>query len=257
MSKKKKLTSLEELGEVAAKGELKLADDASTQPPASQPAFPKLLPPAPGSGKSSSGPAETRAGVREYDEFFRLYAQSFAGQGLEFWPLGFIPGPALVLYGGDLVVAATPDVASGLPRLPVSWDQLPERVRQAMEPWAALFQALGFAPTLWNTGQAKRLLSGCKPEGAVVLGMPRFRYRGGDKEVAFGVVLEPTEDGMKVERVYNPHHVPDCPFVGAVLKLQELQDGRGPVHKLLRTWALMEANFASRYHRDGTPRLTR
>jgi hypothetical protein len=219
--------------------------------------IPKLPPAAPSGSGKPSGPAETKAGVKEYNNFFALYAQSLAGDGLVFWPLGFIPGPALLTYGGE-VVSATPDVARQLPSVPVRVASLPQRVRQAMEAWANLFQALGFAPTPWSAGAAQRLLSGRKPDGILVIGMPSFRYRPGEMEVPFGVVLTSEKDGMRVARVYNPRHVfPDEPAEGTLLKFSDLKDGRGPVQKLLRTWALMEANFASRYDRQGNPREDR
>ena len=61
----------------------------------------------------------TKAGVSEYNDFFGLYAKSVR-ENRSFRPLGFIPGPAVILEfreGGEArVFAATSDVAKEIGR---------------------------------------------------------------------------------------------------------------------------------------------
>lgn len=219
----------------------------------------------------------TRAGVREYNAFFGLYAEivrnsrrvalldGLTGKqnGLYFVPLGFIPGPAALLFfkdGNVQVWDATPDVekAVSVPTGLGPVEGLPEKVREALDEWTGLVQGLGYEPSPWNLSFARGVLEGNPPSRYLSMTMPRFRYRQGDQEVPFGIVLVPSkdEDGMEVVAVHNPAKppIPDVPEVGAVLTFDGLKADEGPVQKLLRTWALMESNYGSRYYRDGNPR---
>jgi hypothetical protein len=208
----------------------------------------------------------TVAGKKEYDVFFRLYdlwvraqfkvrlTEGLAGKagGTYFLPLGFIPGPAILLSfkeGKIQANEATPDVAKGM-KIPTPWltvTELPQRMQEALEEWCGLVAGLGYEPSAWSLGFARRVLGGRVPSKYLAMAMPHFRYRPGDPERPFGVVLVPVEGGMKVERVYNPQGIPDVPATEAILTLTELKDGRGPVQKLLRTWTLMEVNYFGRY----------
>lgn len=207
----------------------------------------------------------TKAGVSEYNDFFGLYAKSVR-ENRPFRPLGFIPGPAVILEfreGGEArVFAATSDVAKAIggtiPTPWVAWDKLPEKIRQALAAQKAVVDGLGYEPSPYNLGLAKALLDGRAPTKYLAAVMPRFRYRGGDPELPFGVALLSVLEGgvlkgLKV-KTYNPRGIPDVPADGAILSLAVLKDGRGPVQKILRTWALMETNFLSRYDRDGNRR---
>jgi len=222
----------------------------------------------------------TRAGVKEYNTFFGLYAEivrnsrrvalldGLTGKqnGLYFVPLGFIPGPAALLFikeGNVQIWDATPDVKEviSVPTGLGPIEALPDKIREALDEWTRLVQGLGYEPSPWNLSFAQQVLEGSPPSRYLAMMMPRFRYRHDDQEVPFGIVLVPNkdEDGMEVVAVHNPATppIPDMPEVGAVLKFDELKDGKGPVQKLLRTWALMESNYASRYYRDGNPRQQR
>lgn len=231
------------------------------------------------SQRTDAAPA-TRAGVREYNDFFGLYAEivsssrrvcltdGLAGRqnGLYFLSLGFIPGPAALLFfkdGNVQIWDTTPDVKKGVsvPTGLGAIEALPDKVREALEEWAGLVKGLGYEPSPWNLSFARGVLEGNPPSRYLAMMMPRFRYRHGDSEVPFGIVLCPTrdEDGMEVVAVYNPAKppIPDVPEKGAILTFDGLKDDEGPVQKLLRTWALMESNYASRYYRDGNPRQPR
>lgn len=206
----------------------------------------------------------TKAGVREYNDFFGLYAKSVR-ERRAFRPLGFIPGPAVLLNfreGGEVqVFAATSDVARGLGTIPtpwMAWGKLPEKIRQALGEWKAVVDGLDYEPSPYNLGIARGLLEGRAPSKHLAMVMPRFRYRPGDPELPLGVALLPvmvggTLEGLKV-KIFNPKGIPDMPSNGAVLKLDELKNGKGPIQKLLRTSALMEGNFLSRYDREGNRR---
>lgn len=224
----------------------------------------------------------TRAGTREYNEFFSLYSkvvgsaslrcqsllQALDGkaEGLYFLPLGFIPGPAALLEfkGGKFsVVDATPDVRAALdvptPWVPVTGQEkesVPGTIWYTLRVRSGLIEELRSEPSPWNMGLARRLLEGEVPSRFLTMVMPRFRYRHGDAEEPFGVALVPSEDEdtVKVSRIHNPGDIPNVPEVGAVLTLDELKDGQGPVQKLLKTWALMESNYSGRYDRYGQPR---
>jgi len=217
----------------------------------------------------------TKAGKPEYDHFFELYAivtrssnrcpslkEAMAGKqgGMYFLPLGFIPGPAILLSfrpqnGGIQGVKATPDVAKGM-KIPTLWQkvaELPAKILQALKEWQSVIERLGYEPSPYNLGFAHGLLEGRVPSKFLAMMMPHFRYRPGDPELPLGVVLIPTEGGggMKVEKIHNPRGIPDIPKVGTVMTLSDLKNGKGPVQKLLRTWALMEGNFLGRYDREG------
>jgi len=238
--------------------------------------FPADSTPASASAKPAPQKVEipmTVAGKKEYDEFFRLYnlwakaqfrvrlSEGLAGRegGMYFLPLGFIPGPAILLSfreGQVQAVEATPDVKRGL-KVPATWTkiaEMPQRIQQALEEWKVVIEGLGYEPSPWNLGFARGVLGGQLPSKYLAMAMPHFRYRPGDPELPLGVVLVPTEGGMKLVLVYNPRGIPDSPAVSTVLSLAILKDGRGPVQKLLRTWALMEGNYLGRYDRDGNPR---
>ncbi len=204
-------------------------------------------------------PAMTKAGVREYNDFFGLFAKSVR-ERKTFRPLGFIPGPAVLVgfqEGGDIqIVAATPDVATGLKTIPtpwMKWEELPEKIRKALEEWKTGVDGIGYEPSPYNFGFARGLLEGRIPPKFLAMTMPHFRYRPGDLELPFGVVLTPTEGGMKV-KIFNPRNIPDVPKDDTVMTFDELKNSRGPIQKLLRTWALMEGNFLGRYDREGNPR---
>ncbi|MBA4395183.1 MAG: hypothetical protein C0407_16660 [Desulfobacca sp.] len=221
----------------------------------------------------------TRAGTQDYDESCRLRAilarstircsSIVAGlkaeqDGIYVAALGFIPGTDVLLQfqkGRIKVVDATSRIKEGM-KVPTEWmkvAELPERIQQALEEWKACIEALGYEPSPWNLGFAQRVLRGDEPPQYLAVVMPRFRYRSGDREKPFGVVLVPGEheDEMEVERVYNPQDIPNVPAEGTVLTLEELKGGEGPVQKLNRTWALMESNFLARYNRYGEPRPPR
>lgn len=232
--------------------------------PAEKATVPALAPAKPAPQKVVEIPI-TKAGEAEYDAFFRLYHlwvkaqfkvrlnEGLAGQGgMYFLPLGFIPGPAILLSfreGQIQGTEATPDVKKGL-KLPATWTkvaEMPQRMQEALEEWKTVVEGLGYEPSPWNFGLARRVLGGQLPSKYLSMMMPRFRYRPGDPELPFGIVLVPVEDEMKVERVYNPQGIPDVPAMDTVLSLAILKDGKGPIQKLLRTWALMEGNYWGRY----------
>jgi len=210
---------------------------------------------------ANSTEAMTKAGVREYNDFFGLYAKSVR-EKKPFRPLGFIPGPAILLEfreGGETqVLAATPDVAQGFEQVPtpwMKWEALPEKIRQALAAWKAYVDGLGYEPSPYNLGLARGLLEGKVPTKYLAMVMPRFRYRPDDPEKPLAVALLPVMvggelQGLKV-KIYNPKGIPDVPADGTILTLDELKNGRGPVQKLLRTWTLMENNYLGRYDRDG------
>jgi len=241
-------SSLPELGTAVKNGEVKLLPEVSPTPAPVVTTVPT-----------------TKAGVSEYNDFFGLYAKSVR-ENRPFRPLGFIPGPAVILEfreGGEArVFAATSDVAKAIggtiPTPWVAWDKLPEKIRKALAEQKAVVDGLGYEPSPYNLGLAKALLDGRAPTKYLAAVMPRFRYRGGDPELPFGVALLSVLEGgvlkgLKV-KTYNPRGIPDVPADGVILALDELKNGRGPIQKLLRTWALMETNFLSRYDRDGNRR---
>lgn len=229
---------------------------------------PAAMPTAPKPGVVPGAPA-TKAGVREYNSFFDLYASiveeggnecslsdGWAGRrnGRYFLPLGFIPGPAVVLEfqgGNPVIIDSTPDVGELTEK---KCAEITEVIRGRQN----LIEGIGSEPSPWNLGFARRLLEGVMPSRYLAMAMPRFRLGSGDAEVPFGVKLVPADDNaMKVERVYNPTEMAGAPAEGEVLTLATLKEGRGPVQKMLRTWALMEANYAGRFNRQGEARERR
>lgn len=214
--------------------------------------------------QAKKGEVMTVAGVREYNDFFGLFAKSVR-EKKAFRPLGFIPGPAVILEfreGGEVrILAATSDVARGFKEIPtpwMKWEALPEKIRKALAKWRELVEGLGYEPSPYNLGLARALLEGHAPAKYLAMTMLHFRYRPGDPELPVGVALLPVEvggilEGLKV-KTYNPKGIPDMPADGTILTLDELKNGRGPVQKLLRTEALMEGNFLSRYDREGNRR---
>jgi len=241
-------SSLPELGTAVKNGEVKLLPEVSPTPAPVVTTVPT-----------------TKAGVSEYNDFFGLYAKSVR-ENRPFRPLGFIPGPAVILEfreGGEArVFAATSDVAKAIggtiPTPWVAWDKLPEKIRKALGEWKACVDGTGYEPSPYNLGLARGLLEGRVPAKHLTMAMPHFRYRPGDPELPLSVALLPVMVGGEVQglkvKIFNPGKIPDMPADGAILALDELKNGRGPIQKLLRTWALMETNFLSRYDRDGNRR---
>jgi len=212
-------------------------------------------------------PGDTRAGAQEYSDFFGLYAKSIR-EKKAFRSLGYIPGPAIILEfreGGEIrVLAATSDVAQKIGTIPtnwMSWEDLPKKIQLALAEHKSVVDGLSYEPSPYNLGLAKKLLEEKAPSKYLSMTMIRFRYRPGDPEKPFGVVLLPITEGgvlakLKV-KTYNPGKIPDVPQNGTLMSLAELKDGRGPVQKTLRTWALMEENYFYRYDRGGNRRNNR
>lgn len=289
-----------DLGRAVESAQITLApDEPSPSPGPSSPPDPSSRPASSEPPESRRGrkerapqPVTTRAGTPQYDAFFGLYAtlvrsskcpslvRALQGKawGNYFVPLGFIPGPAIILCfrkdGWVKMVDVTPDVREWLAnearkaeeagkaeeaerlKIPSSWmevEKLPSKVLHSLSEWQTIIEDLGYELSPWNFGLAKRILEGNPPSQSLSMVMPRFRYRSGDPERPLGIVLVPTEDGqgMKLERVHNPQGISDVPDEGVVLTIEELKDGRGPVQKLLRTSAGMESNFLGRFTRTG------
>lgn len=207
---------------------------------------------------------DTRAEFRHYETFFGLYAKSVR-ERRPFRSLGFIPGPAVVLEfreGNEVrIFAATSDVAERIGTVPTAWMQWNDislEVRQPIDAWKAVVDGIGYEPSPYNIGLAKMLLDGRAPTKYLAMAMPRFRYLSGDPELPFGVVLLPVLEGGELKglrvKTHNPKNIPGVPADDTVMTLAELKDGKGPIQKLLRTWALMETNYLGRYDRDGNRR---
>jgi hypothetical protein len=203
----------------------------------------------------------TVAGVREYKDYFGLLAKSVR-EKKPFWSLGFIPGPAAIPEYGEAgevrIIAATPDVAKVLGTVPtpwMQWEELPEKIRQVRVKWKVMVDSLDHEPSPYNLGLARNLLEGRIPSKHLTMAMLRFRYRKGDPEKPFGITLLPILVGGNVQglevKVYNPAGIPDVPDDNAILTINDLKEGKGPVQKLLRTCALMENNYFVRYNRLG------
>lgn len=212
-------------------------------------------------GQSSESERVAQAGVRQYDAFFKLYAKSVR-EKKAFRSLGYIPGPAVILdirEGGEVrILDATSDVAEIIGTIPtpwMAWEELPVEIQEGLAEHKAVVDELGYEPSPFNLGLATALLDDRAPAKYLAAGMPRFRYRGRDPELPFGVALIPVVEGGELKglkvHIYNPKGIPDCPPDGTLLTLAELKEGQGPVQKLLRTWALMERNYRHRYQRDG------
>ena len=256
--KEQRFNSFQELGKT-----LTVNDEATPAPKVTPtPAKPKPAPATPEAPVRKTG--DTLAGVREYSDFFGLYAKAVR-ERKSFRSLGFIPGPAVILdfrEGGEArIFAATSDVARGFKEIPtpwMKWEALPEKIRQVLAAQKAVVDGLGYEPSPYNLGLAKALLDGRPPAKYLAAVMPRFRYRPGDPELPLGVALLPVLEGGELKglkvKTYNPKKIPDVPADGTILSLAVLKDGRGPVQKLLRTWALMEENYLGRYDRDGNRR---
>ena len=205
----------------------------------------------------------TRAGGREYKDFFILYSryvslgrqEGFAGlveeKGVLFLPLGFVPGEAVILRrledGFLQRVDATPGARAKirLPAEPVEADALPDEVREPLAEWQTLIQGLGQELSPWSLGLASRLLQGEMPTIHLTVGFIRFQAPGAEgrrgQEVPFGISLTPDWGGVKVERVYNPGGLANVPSEGDLIPLEEIQrGGQNPLAKVLRTWAKME-----------------
>lgn len=210
----------------------------------------------------------------EYRQFFGVYAayvrnshkttlwqgKAHERAGTAFVPLKYIPGPAILMVFDDKdwkvqITEATSDVREQL-EIPTPWmepEELPDPIYRAAADWAAIWETLGYEHSAWNAGLAQQLLEGKFIPDYLAMGMPHFRYRPGDEERPFGVLLVATkyEDEMKLDRVYNPQGIPDVLEVGAIISFDELVDGKGPLQKMLRTWALMEGNYRGRYDHRG------
>ncbi|MFH1714058.1 MAG: hypothetical protein ABH831_00430 [Candidatus Nealsonbacteria bacterium] len=213
----------------------------------------------------------TKAGRQDYNEFFRLFhirvnsampchslKEALAGTkgGMYFLPLGFIPGPAVLLQFKEKqvqVVEGTSDVKKGM-KIPSPWqklENLPPKVQQVLVEWGNVIGKLGYEPSPWNFGIARQILEGKLPKYYLSMVIPHFRYRPGDPEKPLGIVLILEEQNLKLLHIYNPQGIPDLPNINTILTLEELINGKGPIQKLLRTWALMEGNYSSRYQNNG------
>ncbi len=211
-----------------------------------------------------------KAGKKEYDTFFSLYATAVRihewttllaamteeKNGYYFLPLGFIPGPAVLLRwnAGKVAISdATPDISRELevPTGLMTVEELPEKIRLSLEERRKLVEYLGYEPSPWNGEFATQVLE-CTPRQYWAGVLTQFKYQG--TVGPFGVVLAPSGegDGMTVLRIYNPGNIPDTPAEGEILSFEDLSN-EGPVQKLLRTCALMESNFGSRFHHNGQP----
>lgn len=206
-------------------------------------------------------PGDTVAGQSKYDRYFAIVAQAVRENMIGgFRSLGFIPGPAVILAEDNAkvaVLAATPEEARRLGKIPTAqmeWSQLPEEISKALVAYEQAICELGFDPSPYHLGLAKKLLAGKVPPQHLTMLMSNFRYKAGDPERPFGVVLLPTNGGVKISKIYNPANVSDVPAEGTTLTLDQLKNGFGPIQKLLRTWALMEDNYSWRYNEDGSPK---
>jgi len=229
---------------------------------------PVTLPPKPVEPEEARAPVDTLAGVREYNDFFGLYAKSVR-EKKPFRPLGFIPGPAVIpefREGGEVrIFAATSDVARQFKAIPtpwMKWEELPEKMRKAIDTWKTIVDGLGYEPTPYHFGLAIALREKGKPPAKhLTMVMTNFRYGPGDSERRFGVTLLPVLEGgefvgLKV-KTFNPDGIPDVPADGVLLKLDELRKD-GPVQKMLALHGGtadpkpgMEENYRRRYDRDG------
>lgn len=213
----------------------------------------------------------TKAGRQDYNEFFKLFhikvksavacyslKEALAGTkgGIYFLPLGFIPGPAILLQfkeGKVQVIEGTNDIKKGM-EIPSSWqkaESLPAKIQDVLNEWKNIIEELGHEPSPWNFPLAQQILGRKLPKYHLSMMMPHFRYRPGDPELPLGVMLTPEGEDLKLLHVYNPGGIPDVPTVNTILTFDKLKNEKGPIQKLLRTWALMEGNYSSRYLNDG------
>lgn len=203
-------------------------------------------------------PGDTIAGQTKYDRFFAIVAKAVReGKISGFRPLGFIPGPAVIVEietSKIRIIAGTPEETQRLGSVPtesMDWNALPEDIRKPLEAYQIAVAEMDHSPSSYHLGFAKKLLVGKLPAAALCMLMSNFRYKAGDPERPFGIVLVPAENGMKIAKIYNPANVPDVPAEGTVLPLDLLKNGFGAIQKLLRTWALMEDNFFMRFDEKG------
>ncbi len=172
-------------------------------------------------------------------------------QGRYALPLGFIPGPLVVLGFRSTegvvqfqIVSATPEVVAEMElQLPTPWQpvrDMPNWLGQAIGLRLALIEGIGGEPTPWHLGLVDGFRTGQKQVRYLRLGFSGFDYAG--QQVPFGVYLVATETGeMKVVKVFNPGKLPGVPAEGTILS-SEFLAGQGVVQKLLNTCTLMERN---------------
>lgn len=220
----------------------------ATTPAETKPQFPR----------GERRPGDTVAGQTKYDRYFGLFARAVReGKTNGFRSLGFIPGPAAVLEfeaNKVRVVGATPEEVQLLGTVPTSWmtwEEVPDQIRKPLEAYQLAVATLDHHPSPYHKGSAKRLLAGNLPPQHLTMLMGNFRYKAGDPERPFGVVLVPTENGVRVAKTYNPGNVAEVPAEGTILTLDQIKNGFGAIQKLLRTWALMEENYTMRYDEQG------
>ena len=210
--------------------------------------------------KNNPGENSDSGREQEYEEFFRLYAvlgrskrcsslqNGVEGKedGVYLLPLGFVPGPAVLLkfQSGQVRVVAATEEAKPEMEIPTDWgpvDSLPEQIQDALKRWQDLINGLGCEPSPWALGLASRLLKEGVVPAYLAMGFYAFHWKG--KEQPFGIVLVLTEnkDEVEVSRVYNPTRLPDVPEVGTRITTEDIQfGGTSPLAKLLRAWAKME-----------------
>lgn len=199
-----------------------------------------------------------------YEEFFSLYADFLKrkdrcslktglngeGKGTCFLPLGFIPGPAVILNfdeSGIKVVAGTADVRKEL-GVPTEWSEfnsLPGKLKDAINEQISLIHGLNGYLSPWEAGLAGKLLGkGREPTKYLSMGFTKFSWKG--QEQPFGVLLQPTEgtSALEVKAVYNPGgKIQAAPKVNDSFPVVELRERKEtPLIKLIRTWAKMEAS---------------
>lgn len=186
--------------------------------------------------------------------------------GYCFIPMGWTPGPSVLARSQDgriQILEATPDIKEWLPT-PTEWMEyrdVPEKLAGPLGDWMALVEGLGGAePSFWSLGLATQVLEaevGDDLPDEVVLGTTRFKFRGQD--VPFGAVLQADRElkEMRVAEVYNPGNIRGVPPKGITLPTFIIQQGEGPLQKLLHFWSsLLERNFL-RYYTPKGARLNR
>lgn len=197
----------------------------------------------------------SQAATEMYDKFMGYYADWLKDGKevnpiiIELYMLGTVPGPAITVMQGEVVTVFGLD---GL-KLPCSTKDLPEDVESALKQAKEMWNYLGGNHTPFNKGIVQNLLRGRFPNNSdpIRIGFLRFGY--GERIVPFGVSLEPVlvgEAKLRVKSVYNPYDLETTKEVTFL----DIANGEGPVIKAVKTWAMMERNFSSRYHPDGTPR---
>lgn len=217
-------------------------------PPSTHPQFPR----------GERRPGDTIAGQTKYDLFFAIVAKAVREDKVTgFRPLGFIPGPAIIveLEGNKIrIIAGTPEETRRFGSVPtdwLDWNALPEGIRKPLEAYQVAVTELDHHPSSYHRDFSKKLLAGNLPPQHLTMLMSNFRYKAGDPERPFGIVMLPAANGVKIAKIYNPANVPDVPAEGTILPLDILKNGFGPVQKMLRTWALMEDNYSLRFDEKG------